>query len=103
MQIRKNLHLPDNWYYKKIMIHKNNLLCFVFFLQEIGFLVPIGPIKGVLSKFLNSDSQGQLFLTIKVELGGCSQEYAYRRLHQVTASELRCLLSRENLNSEFSA
>ena len=51
MQPGKNLHLPDNWHYK-------------IYLQLIAFLVPTGPIKGLLN--FNSYSQGQLFLTIKL-------------------------------------
>ena len=47
----------------------------VLYLQEIPFLVPIGSIEDVLLNF-NSYSQGQLLLTIKLQLGGCSQEDA---------------------------
>ena len=58
MQPGKNLHLSDNWYHQ--VNHENNLY---------------GPTEGVLLNF-NSYGQGQLFLTRKLYLGGCSQEHA---------------------------
>ena len=64
MQPGKNLHLPYDWYFKINKIHKNNLQCFLY-LQDMAFLIRIGPIKGVLLNLV-SYSLGQLFLRIKL-------------------------------------